>query len=272
MLQPSTDFFKTMTNMFLYWSTDWRDKCVGIAGHTPFDYEEISWLLQAVGAREVDLSTDWCEWVKIQDDYWANLYTYDEQIYQELHQVERCVDNLDCVIVGRNQFSECFLTFLLPYACRNPKMIVLSQEDFVESLYCFDKPTPYRQNDLRIRLHEGLKYLSRIGFEWPTEYWSGHGEHHETSQWASESELKSRFGYSVAQGISQTERRSSLTMAVRVKGLQWVAEFIVNHLIRVNRNNRLKYEAVNKYREDVAWLKRTYYDGSRYTFRWPLVW
>lgn len=197
---------------------------------------------------------------------------------QRVQPINDFINSLSMIIVGRENFDPYFLKYVLPFACRNPYLIVISQEDFINHITdydtCgdFDDWIPYQRYDPRIQDHPGLSYLASIGFEWPEYKWRAKSEpskYANIENWNTKSRLSEQFGYSAASDISIEARRNSLAMAVYVMGLQEVAEFLVNFLINKLQNNPSHAEAVERRREDAEWLKKTYYDNSIHRFVWP---
>jgi hypothetical protein len=86
-------------------------------------------------------------------------------------------------------------------------------------------------------------------------------------------DLRKSYGYSVGGGIAQDERRSKLERAIKPPpfglGLQAVA-FHINGLININaRKEDPPINAIAKWKADLDWLHREYYEGSVYSFVWP---
>ncbi|MDP9440395.1 MAG: hypothetical protein M3P49_16930, partial [Actinomycetota bacterium] len=85
--------------------------------------------------------------------------------------------------------------------------------------------------------------------------------------------LKSRFGYSVRQGVSVRERRQRLSRAVQgpgALGLQTVASHIAG-LIGMNssRYDDRMLGATERWKADLDWLRASYYEGKAHSFVWP---
>ncbi len=260
------------TRMYQYWIPIWGDRRVFSTGEGPVvmsELQEYFTLMDAVFIKKL-LALDW-EQLYIQDTDVFRLGNHSRFSSDEKYRyAEEKVSRLDCVIVGRTNFNQDFLRFLLPRASKNKNIVVISQEDFFLSLAQFSEPTPYHSAHLKvIRQHEGLQFLASIGFEWPKQYWPGSSSGRRDNDWAEQSELKRRFGYNVASETTIDERHDSLRRAVGEMGLKDVASYIVNHLIRVHRNDDRMSGALERWNEDVLWLKRVYYDRSIYRFSWP---
>ncbi len=179
------------------------------------------------------------------------------------------------VIVGREAFDEDYLLKSVEFGmeqgftCR-----YLSQEDFWD-YWLGAEETTYYEGDLRIAGHEGLSFLSSIGFAWPSvEVAQGSGGTGGLADRLNASHvLKSRFGYSARRGISTRERRQRLSRAVKgpgALGLRTVA-FHIAGLISINssRHDVQRLDAIGRWESDLDWLRRSYYEGKAYSFVWP---
>lgn len=240
-------------------------------GTDPLDDDQLDLLIRTIGG-------DWAS--ELYEFSWETCCRIQQLALQGKIDSERVVliesanqfiSSLNIVIVGRDDFDTDFLTYLLPFACRNPDLIVISQEDFVNHIQDTDAWVPYHSNDVRVSSHPGLKFLSDIGFEWPEVEWKqGKASASDYVQsWDTESKLKKQFGYSAAQGVSREERRRALANAVFVMGLEEVASFLVKFLIEKFQNTPSHQDAIERRREDAEWLKRTFYDKSIHQFFWP---
>jgi hypothetical protein len=172
------------------------------------------------------------------------------------------------VVVGRSEFHQQYLQQIV--VSTNPPEF-LAQEDFLNLLLC-GRQAVYFRDDPRIEEHPGLAYLATIGFRWPSTYATpGNYDLNGTEDWDGESILKKKYGYNVKKGTSATYRRSALKKAIEEK-----VEFknIVDHIaamIRLHKRRRDKKMegAIDRWSEDLKWLKEVYYDNSSYRFVWP---
>lgn len=240
-------------------------------GMNPLDNNQLDLLIRTIGGdRASELyKFPWEICYRVQQH--ALQGKIDKVMFSLIESASQFVNSLKIVIVGREEFDTGFLTYLLPFACRNPDLIVISQEDFLNHINDIDSWIPYHRNDVRVRSHPGLKFLSDIGFEWPEVEWrQPKGTNSSFVQsWNTESKLKKQFGYSAAQNVSIEERRRALANAVLVMGLEEVASFLVEFLIQKFQNTPSHQEAIEKRLEDSEWLKRTFYDQSIHQFVWP---
>ena len=179
------------------------------------------------------------------------------------------------IIVGRQAFDEDYLRKSVEFGleqgftCR-----YLAQEDFWH-LWLGGGETTYFAGDPRIAGHEGLAYLSSIGFPWPSiEAVQGFGGVGGLSGRLNEAHLlKSRFGYGVGKGTVAAERRRKLSRAVNgpgALGLRRVAEHIAG-LIKINRlrNGDRMLGAIERWESDLDWLRKSHYEGRPHSFVWP---
>ena len=106
-------------------------------------------------------------------------------------------------------------------------------------------------------------------------YWNGVSERRgrDYSEWPGQSELKKRYGYSVAKGVSIFRRRDVLRRAVEdANGLG--LEKVANHIASFIRLGKLRNDdnmmgAVERWTEDLEWLQRRYFLNGMHNFRWP---
>ena len=177
---------------------------------------------------------------------------------------------------------------------------VISQEMLLAHLFSncpptADLPSPWPEH---IQTHPALKLLARIralnmdeSFVWPsTEAFNGEGSIN-TEEWAQIGLLK-YMGYTVgANGESSTTRREILAEVFNLSTLpnlespekmqQWgspksggrlrkMANTLASLTQRSKRNSNDTEEAIADWEDDLAWLKKNYYDGkfSR-KFTWP---
>ena len=132
-----------------------------------------------------------------------------------------------------------------------------------------------------------MEQLRATGFAWPfTEPLPGGGSL--IPDLAPDSPL-SRLGYSVAtRGPEEPERRRILKFAFNdelpfsskeeeenwgepksAERLQRIANHIAFQIRSQKRKSKPAETAIARWSEDLAWLKRTYYDGTVYSFPWP---
>ncbi len=178
------------------------------------------------------------------------------------------------IVIGREHFDREFLLQSIharhDYGYDYP---YISQEAFFE--FWLDGVLPaYYEGDPRIENHEGLSFLASIGFTWPTiNEVQGIGSSDSSKNWNEESILKSKFGYRVRKGLKESTRRKRLAAAVTASdglGLHAVAEHIA-FLIRLNQGKAdpSLEGALERWRSDLDWLYKTYYENSAYRFSWP---
>lgn len=243
-------------------------------GSNPVSEEDISIIINAIRAIEVDLAATEIDWeISCQLQNKIMQGNGDTQMLRIKDIIEEILSPISIIVVGQHNFNRDFLTYILPFACRNPKLNVMSQEDFLNYMYDFSDWHPYRRNDQRIENHPGLKFLASIGFEWPEIVWRNPSSSDQTpghiSNWSTKSRLKSQFGYSASANISVQARREALASAIYVMGLEEVATFLINHLINNYQNVSSHQDAVPRRQEDAEWLKATFYDSSYHRFIWP---
>ncbi|MDP9437253.1 MAG: hypothetical protein M3P49_00660 [Actinomycetota bacterium] len=179
------------------------------------------------------------------------------------------------VVVGREGFDEDYLVRSVKFGMEQGFVCrYLSQEDFW-TFWLGAEETTYYEGDPRIREHEGLSFLASIGFAWPSaEVVRGLGGTGGLADRLNETHLlKSRFGYSVRQGVSVRERRQRLARAVQgpgALGLQPVASHIAG-LIGMNssRYDDRMLVAIERWQADLDWLRASYYEGKAHSFVWP---
>jgi hypothetical protein len=154
----------------------------------------------------------------------------------------------------------------------------------------------WRMNDTRLtragKLYEAIDYrldeLSTLGFVWPfTEVTGGDGILDSIS-WRLDSPL-SRMGYTVKQdGPSDQHRQMILRKAfeesVPTKGMdeegEWgkpktavrlrkLANFLAAQIRNNTRRTKPPRNAIVKWQSDLEWLRRSFYDGTAFSFPWP---
>lgn len=87
-----------------------------------------------------------------------------------------------------------------------------------------------------------------------------------------ESILKSKYGYSVAQGVSLHQRRRALTHALADKNgpsLEAIAKHIAAMVTLRKRQQHPPRQAIQRWEEDLRWLYNNYYIPLRHNFPWP---
>lgn len=176
------------------------------------------------------------------------------------------------IIVGDIDFDKNFLIKSIEVGIEHNFVCqYISLDDFWD--YYSDDFTPYYEGDPRIDTHEGLSYLASLYFEYPTVNIFGFGNRNSnrTNDWSFESLLKANFGYSVRQGISKKARRKALEKAVNssnIISLKEIAEHIVFNInLRKGQDNM--NPAINRWLEDLKWLKQEYYNPSVHSFKFP---
>lgn len=78
------------------------------------------------------------------------------------------------------------------------------------------------------------------------------------------------YGYNVKMETTLLERRDSLRPAIIALGLEKVATQIAA-MVRLNkkRPDTKMERAIQRWEEDLEWLKTEYYDRGNYRFLWP---
>lgn len=146
-----------------------------------------------------------------------------------------------------------------------------SAEAFVEYNNYGEYPH-YYQGDPRIRRHEGLSYLATRGFKWPSIHevpvTTRPTSNFENRQLAHP--LRSKYGYSVGEGLSKRERHEALAWAVKPNelGLEEVVKHIAS-LVRLSQRRTDRQNAIDLWQNDLEWLYETYYKNSLHSFLWP---
>jgi len=216
------------------------DQTITITGNTP--YEE--WALERIALLEGGTI--------------SNSYDWDEE---------------QLIVIGREDFDRNYLIASVEFGLENEFTCqYLSQEDFWH-FWLYGEFEPYFKGDQRIASHEGLSFLASIGFKWPSisEIGLGGEGSRDFGERRLEHELRSIFGYSVRKGIPERNRRASLKEAVTGSnnlGLRIVATHIAGR-IQENRRNKIMEGAIERWKSDLEWLRKTYYEKSKYSFRWP---
>lgn len=89
-------------------------------------------------------------------------------------------------------------------------------------------------------------------------------------EWPDESVLKKEYGYNVNLETGVSERRGSLRTAVTALGLKKVATHIAA-MVRLSKkrpDTRMK-GAIQRWEEDLEWLRTEFFDRGGYLFHWP---
>ncbi len=127
--------------------------------------------------------------------------------------------------------------------------------------------------------------IKKAGYTSPsmpiTKHWTGippsMDEQHENDDSSEdrrkkESELRKRYGYSAAASVSEADRRQALRHAVEDDnglGLAYVVRWLT-HFNDFVKNNKLHTDAIERHKDDLRWLKTTYYNPLRVKhFRFP---
>ena len=184
------------------------------------------------------------------------------------------------LVIGREHFDRDYLreSVRILYSENKTPCEYISQEDFWSAWLYRDHTLhkPHFKGDRRIHDHPGLKFLSSIGFPWPpldNRGSLGDGTGGLSGRLNDISDLRRYCGYRVASGITQEERRQKLSRAVKPPpfglGLRSVANTIAGHIRRFGRKDQPPVEAISKWKADLDWLQRTYYEGQIYSFVWP---
>lgn len=171
------------------------------------------------------------------------------------------------VVVGTEEFDKRLLRKALDGA---KKAQFVSQEEFLNHLL-FNQESKYYQGDPRINMHQGLSYLASIGFKWPVLNESPISRDHRkpNTNHLNKESLLYQMGYNVAQSTTKTQRRQALRKAVEAPdiGLKDAAYHIASQW----RLHSSHLEARKKWKSDLDWLYREYYQNRNYHFGWPTI-
>ena len=178
------------------------------------------------------------------------------------------------VVIGRNASRK----QLIELHQSKDDFIIFTQEDFLNWVF-FHRPSQYFADDAALKEHPGLKILGELGFKWPSTIVDLSLKPNQTDDHFMNdiSDLRAIYGYSVAHGVSESARKSALKEAIQEHaiGLKNVAYHIAM-LVRLGkmRKDGNMARAILRWEADLAWLKSTYYDGSKYDisrggFSWP---
>ncbi len=184
------------------------------------------------------------------------------------------------LVIGRENFDRDYLkrSVQILYLKNKTPCEYISQEDFWKAWLYRDHTLhrPCFRGDRRIYDHPGLKFLSSVGFKWPpieNEGSTGDGTGGLSDRLNFTSDLRRYCGYRVISGITQEERRQKLSRAVKSPPFGLGLRSVVGHIaFLININGRKDYppvEAISKWKADLDWLQRTYYEGHVYSFVWP---
>jgi len=228
-----------LTTIDTFFQTDIEDYVICCTGYGPFKESNLDELLKKLGAKLDNSQTPW--------------------------------DEVDYIIIGRDGFDE---NYLRQAVKQDADIVFISQEDFI-NLLLFGEFEEYSRDDKRVLNHEGLSFLSSIGFQWPSTDYDDSDDDEEdfsTGELAEVSEIKEQYGYHVQAGNTLYNRQNSLRRAVNGIGLKKVANHIA-FLIHMNqrRNDSKMSHAVKCWREDLEWLKREFYQKGGGRFIWPRV-
>ena len=197
------------------------------------------------------------------------------------------IDLIDGTIYNQSILAEKIITVIGRSATRlqllelyrsSDEFIIFTQEDFLNWVF-FHRPSEYFADDPIVREHPGLKILSELGFKWPSTYVEisitpKQSDDHFMNDM---SDLRAIYGYSVAHGVSDDKRKAALKEAIKEQaiGLKKVA----NHIAMLVRLGKMRKDgnmarAIVRWEADLVWLKKNYYDGSKYDissggFSWP---
>jgi len=214
--------------------TDISGKTIGIAGEQPFNYSDFVKLIMILGG--------------------------------EIHTWEIPWKEVDYLIIGKERFN---VNYLEASIGMQNEILYMSQEVFLDLLLFGNEPC-YYHGDVRIEEHPGLKFLSSIGFQWPSTYSTPGQNELEEVQWPNESELMKKCQYSVKKGISKRERRRRLRKGMKELELGYIVKHIAN-LVRIakRRNDNIMKDAISRWEEDLNWIRKNYYEGTKHSFIWP---
>lgn len=171
------------------------------------------------------------------------------------------------VVIGRQGFDE---DGLITAALEDDDIEFVSQEALV-NFVLFGHQPHYYPGDPRLQDHPGLRFLRDLGFRWPSTYAEPSSQSSdEEFEREEKSWLRRDYGYSVAKKVPVRRSRQSLKEAVEAEGLEKVAGFVAWLARSWKRMDTDRFDAaIARWESDLAWLKRTYYDGSRHSFQWP---
>lgn len=206
-------------------------------------------------------------------------------------------DSPDVLVLGEIDFNPDYITDCIDAAIDEGRWLkIYTQELFVTWLATGVDPLEmWSEEDLldAVKGHAAMEVVFKQGgLEWPIVRGDdGDDEIYDVdvSGWSHETPLK-KFGYNARAGdLTLSERRSKLADFVssslthqltsdeesRLWGGPSTKQRIyctAKHLAwLIGFQGRDKPEAAKKWREDLDWLKKTYYDPRSYSFYWPRV-
>ncbi len=196
----------------------------------------------------------------------------------------------DVIILGRQAWDEDKLEECLE-SYRGCALRIYSQEMFLA--YAVTQEDPYDNESLLLELgndHPALQSILDWGFDWPTTNIVPGRDDIEETDWPQEG-LLSVMGYHVGgSGIGVYSRHEILDsiMLKHVPNVQspeymqeWgepktgtrlkkLANTIASFVRNAKRRTNPPEEAIDDWKNDLAWLKEKYYN-NRYRFRWPKI-
>lgn len=238
-----------------------KKRNIHLTGNSPLSWSYLQKIVVACGGTCVDQYTL---------PYWsAILEDIDQKIPENqifgLKEGKEYMHSLNYVVLGRESYYKHFLETSLEFI-RDCNFIYLSQEDFIELLQ-YNSIFPYHKGDHRIASHNALKYLSKVGFNWPETQPRLHYLNPNHYKMGERSRLM-EMGYSTKVEIG--ERRRILRQAVKRYGLRDIAGFIAWRLrLAHGRWDINMNDAIQIYENDLDWLKNLFYDDTRFDFNWP---
>lgn len=179
------------------------------------------------------------------------------------------------IVIGRRAFDQDYLRCAAQHVVSKKfTFYPLSQEDFV---VFFDRGIypNYQRNDERVLKHEGLRFLASIGFRWPSIVAPSHPTNrYYDYRYLGDHPLSVTYGYNVKRDTSVEERRAALRRAIKPRPIGLGLQEVVEHIAWLVRDRKRCWRpeiagAIARWEEDLAWLKRNYYDGTEPGFIWP---
>ena len=171
------------------------------------------------------------------------------------------------IFIGDQDFDEEYLIQSVEIGMEyNFTCKYFSIDDFWEIYTEDNNYESYYEGDPRIENHAGLSFLASLYFKYPNVdiLRFSSSQSNNSKEWNVESILKGNFGYNVQKGNSKSNRRSSLERAVNspnIISLKQIAEHIVFN-INIRKSKKNMSSAVERWQEDLEWLKEEFYDKS----------
>jgi len=206
-------------------------------------------------------------------------------------------DTPDILVLGEIGFNEEYIVSYIENAINEDRQLkIYTQELFITWLATgIDPLEEWSEEDLlaAVKGHAAMEFVfKQADLEWPVvNQMDSDSEIYvvDFSGWSNETPLK-KYGYNAKAGdLTLAQRRAkledfisaSLTNLIssdeerRIWGLPSSKQRIYStakHLVwLIGFQGSDKPEAAKKWRDDLNWLKKTYYDSRRYSFYWPRV-